>query len=215
MTQNTGQNNMTGKTPGNVNWQNSNNKSEEAQQFNLWLNAVAFERDKQAFSHLFAYFSPRIYAIARGKLSNDALAKEVVQDSMTNVWRKAHLFHEEKGNAVTWIYTVMRNVIFDTLRKIKTNSKCQLSEDIYPLYEAVEEVDDVHVTIANSLRDKRLADMVEELPAAQQQVVKGVYYQELTHEQLAEQLNIPLGTVKSRLRLALGKLKAKIGDDHD
>lgn len=214
MTPNIG-NHMTGDSPGNNEWHKTVDGTSATLPFAQWLEAVAFSRDKQAFANLFKYFAPRIYGIARGKLNNEALAKEVVQDCMSNVWRKAHLFHQEKGSASTWIYTVMRNVIFDTLRKIKTNSKCILSEDIYPLYEAVEVVEDVHETVAQSINEKRLADMLEQLPVAQQQVVKGVYYQELTHEQLAEQLNIPLGTVKSRLRLALSKLKAQIGDDHD
>jgi RNA polymerase sigma-70 factor (ECF subfamily) len=213
MTLNIGHSNMTGENSRTQ--QQPVNPDCNSEPFSRWLDDVADKRDKQAFSRLFEYFAPRIFAIARGKLNSEMLAKEVVQDCMTNVWRKAHLFDDEKGSGTTWVYTVMRNVIFDTLRKIKTNSKCVLSDDIYPLYEAIDEVEDVQESFMQSLRHNQLAAMVEQLPAAQQQVVKGIYYQELTHEQLAAQLNIPLGTVKSRLRLALSKLKDRIGEDHD
>lgn len=204
-----------GKPVQNINIDKSQSVTADAPPFTEWLVSVAQQRDKKAFACLFKYFAPRIQAIAMGKLSSDASAKEVVQDTMTNVWRKAHLFNADKGSATTWIYTVMRNVIFDALRKIKTGSRFCLSEDIYPLVDAQDCDEDIQENLISQLRDQRLAAMVEQLPAAQQQVIKGVYYQELTHEQLAEQLNIPLGTVKSRLRLALAKLKVKIGDDHD
>ena len=182
------------------------------QQFALWLDEVAQNRDKPAFARLFKWFGPKIQRVAKQKLGCEQLAGEVMQETMTNVWRKAHLFKVDKGQATTWIYTIMRNVIFDTLRKIKSKQNEYLSEDIYPIADEVLTTDD---NFKDHLLSKKLQGIVEMLPQPQQQVVKAIYFQEMTHEQLADQLNIPVGTVKSRLRLALNRLKQHIGSQHD
>lgn len=177
-----------------------------------WLESVATNRDKVAFTHLFHFFAPKILRIARGKFPNEAQANEVVQDTMSNVWRKAHLFNQDKGAATTWVYTVMRNVTFDMLRKIQGNKEDNLSDDIWPVAEKMSseiEVFDDH------LEHENLLSVIQELPQAQQDVVKGFYFREMSQEQLAVHLNLPLGTVKSRLRLALGKLKVQLGEQHD
>ncbi|WP_246028822.1 sigma-70 family RNA polymerase sigma factor [Litorilituus sediminis] len=177
-----------------------------------WLNAVAVSRNKQAFTCLFKFFAPKILRIARGKFPVEAQANEVVQETMTNVWRKAHLFNPDKGAATTWVYTVMRNVTFDMLRKVKANKEDNLSEDIWPLAEsAVSEAD----TYQDHLQHDKLLTVINKLPESQQEVVKGFYLMEMSQEQLAAQLNLPLGTIKSRLRLALAKLKVQLGENHD
>jgi RNA polymerase sigma-70 factor (ECF subfamily) len=175
-----------------------------------WLKAVAQTRDKQAFTHLFKFFAPKIQRIAQNKLSSEAQASDVVQLTMTNVWRKAHLFNESKGAATTWVYTVMRNVTFDLLRKVQSNKEDNLSDDIWPLIE--NESDD---TFNDHLESTQLLTVIESLPESQQQVVKGFYLMEMSQEQLAEHLNVPVGTIKSRLRLALAKLKVQLGENND
>lgn len=177
-----------------------------------WLNAVATSRDKQAFTHLFQFFGPKIKRIARNRFPNEAQASEVVQETMTNVWRKAHLFNKDKGAATTWVYTVMRNVTFDMLRKIKGNKEDNLSDDIWPVAESMVSENE---SFDDHLESKQLLHVIEKLPEAQQQVVKGFYFMEMSQEQLAVHLNLPLGTIKSRLRLALAKLKMQLGEDHD
>jgi RNA polymerase sigma-70 factor (ECF subfamily) len=178
----------------------------------LWLQDVAENRNKQAFTHLFNFFAPKILRISRTKFSNEALACEVVQETMSNVWRKAHLFNADKGAATTWVYTVMRNVTFDMLRKIKGNKEDTLSEDIWPINEPVANEDESY---EDHLAHDNLLKVIDTLPQAQQEVVKGFYLLEMSQEQLAKQLNLPLGTIKSRLRLALAKLKVQLGDYHD
>ena len=84
---------------------------------------------------MFKFFAPKILRIAQSKLNSEAQASEVVQDTMSNVWRKAHLFNANKGAPTTWVYTVMRNVMFDLLRKVKSNKEDTLSDDIWPLAE--------------------------------------------------------------------------------
>lgn len=177
-----------------------------------WLNAVATSRDKKAFTHLFQFFVPKIQRIARSKFPNEAQANEVVQETMSNVWRKAHLFDQDKGAATTWVYTVMRNVTFDMLRKIKGNREDNLSDDIWPIAESMTSEDE---TFEDHLEHKQLLTVIEKLPEVQQQVVKGFYFMEMSQEQLSVHLNLPLGTIKSRLRLALAKLKVQLGEEHD
>lgn len=193
------------------------NETVEHQALADWLKAVALERDKQAFTELFRFFAPKIQRIAGSKYGNDALAAEVVQETMTNIWRKAHLFHPDKGSPTTWVYTVMRNVSFDLLRKMKTKKEDNLSDDFWPLVESqvAEQQEGVDEYFSDHLASKEMAECINKLPEDQQSVVKGFYFMEMSQEQLAQHLNIPLGTVKSRLRLALAKLKQQIGGEHE
>jgi RNA polymerase sigma-70 factor (ECF subfamily) len=106
----------------------------------------------------------------------------------------------------------MRNVTFDLLRKMKGNKEDNLSEDIWHV------IENQHVdseTFEDHIENKNLLEVIGHLPEAQQQVVKGYYLLEMSQEQLAQELNLPLGTIKSRLRLALAKLKIRLGESHD
>jgi RNA polymerase sigma-70 factor (ECF subfamily) len=177
-----------------------------------WLTAVATNRDKQAFTHLYHFFAPKIQRVAKSKVNTDAQANEVVQETLGNVWRKAHLFDGNKGAVTTWVYTIMRNVIFDMLRKVKSNKEDTLSDDIWPIAEAEQIQENV---FADHLANKKLRAVIEKLPENQQQVIKAYYFMEMSQDQLAVHLNLPLGTIKSRLRLAIGKLKAQLGESND
>jgi RNA polymerase sigma-70 factor (ECF subfamily) len=189
-----------------------NNSDNNLAELTEWLLAVAEKRDKAAFTLLFRFFAPKIQRIASQKFANSAQAADVVQETMSNVWRKAHLYSADKGAPTTWVYTVMRNVTFDMLRKIQSKKEDNLSDDIWPLVES-QQVEEQ--AFSDHLEDSQLVRYVETLPENQQQVVKGYYFLEMSQEQLAEHLDLPIGTVKSRLRLALAKLKLQIGDDHD
>ncbi|TMN35566.1 sigma-70 family RNA polymerase sigma factor [Pseudoalteromonas sp. S2755] len=170
---------------------------------------VAEKRDRKSFAFLFEYFAPKIRRFGVKQFGNDAQAMELVQDTMTSVWRKAHLYHHDKGAATTWIYTVMRNASFDALRKMKSNKEEHISEDIWPIIQDSQADDD---GFQDHLQTAQIQKYINKLPPAQRDIVKGVYFQEMSQEQLAEHLNIPVGTVKSRLRLALQKLRAEMGD---
>ncbi|RLV61616.1 sigma-70 family RNA polymerase sigma factor [Parashewanella curva] len=165
---------------------------------------VALKRDKNAFSQLFKLFAPKIKHHAQSKLGSQDAANDIVQETMTNVWRKAHLFNPNKGAVNTWVYTIMRNVTFDALRKIQSNREDVVSEDIWPLIdiETVKPMEEDH------LSTNLLMKHINELSPEQQAVVKGIYFSGISQEQLAIHLDLPLGTVKSRLRLAMAKLKA-------
>lgn len=181
-------------------------------ELSLWLTLVATHRDKKAFTAIFSFFAPKIKRFGIKQLNTDAQASELVQETLSNVWKKAHQYDASKGAATTWVYTIMRNASFDMLRKIQTKNEQLLGDDIWPI-EAEEYCDnDGH---ADHLMERQMLNYVDSLPEPQQLVVKGVYFQELSQEQLSKQLGVPLGTVKSRLRLALAKLKEQIGESDD
>ncbi|MDP2633159.1 MAG: sigma-70 family RNA polymerase sigma factor [Pseudoalteromonas sp.] len=176
------------------------------------LFAVASSRDKKAFAYLFSYFSPKIKRFGIKQFNSEAQAMELVQETLTSVWRKAHLYNNDKGAATTWVYTVMRNASFDMLRKMKSTKEDCISEDIWPL---IEQSETENYEFSDHLEDKQIKNYLEKLPQAQRDVVRGVYFQDMSQEQLADQLGIPVGTVKSRLRLALQKLRNEMGESHD
>lgn len=173
---------------------------------------VAQSRDKKSFAYLFEYFAPKIKRFGIKQFGVEAQAMELVQETLTSVWRKAHLYNSDKGAATTWVYTVMRNASFDMLRKMKSNKEENISEDIWPL---LNESEDTQYEYSDHLEDQQIKRYLDKLPQAQREVVRGVYFQDMSQEQLAQQLNIPVGTVKSRLRLALQKLRNEMGDQHD
>jgi len=175
---------------------------------------VAESQDRQAFTRLFKFFAPKIKRFGIKQYNNESQANELVQNTMANVWRKAALFNQEKGAATTWIYSVMRNASFDMLRKSKGHTEQNLGDDIWPLEQAMADSDDQQALFKDHLMSRHLEKLVESLPDAQRVVVQGVYFQELSQEQLSQQLGVPIGTIKSRLRLALEKIRQQMGEQH-
>ncbi|MDN3616150.1 MAG: sigma-70 family RNA polymerase sigma factor [Vibrio gallaecicus] len=190
-------------------------ESQVPTELSSWLVLVANKRDKQAFTQLFKFFAPKIKRFGMTKLNNEASANELVQETMTNIWKKAHLYNEDKGAATTWVYTVMRNAAFDMLRKVKAKAEQNVADDIWPIDAALAESHEEASPFADHLMSRHMMSQIDTLPPAQRTIVKGVYFQELSQEQLAQQLDVPLGTVKSRLRLALAKLKQQMGDQYN
>jgi RNA polymerase sigma factor (sigma-70 family) len=188
---------------------NSTMNSDQQQQLKTWLYDIATDRDKAAFTALFSWFAPKIVRFGIQKLNTETAANELLQETMTKIWKKAHLFDGTKGEATTWVYSIMRNLSFDMLRKVRSNREDTLSEDIWPIAESQlvdDNAFDDHLMSSNMLKH------INTLPEAQREVVNGLYFHDMSQEQLATKLSIPLGTVKSRLRLALVKLKQKIGE---
>lgn len=188
---------------------NSTMNSNEQLQLKSWLYDIATDRDKAAFTALFSWFAPKVIRFGLQKLNTESAANELLQETMTRIWRKAHLFDGDKGQATTWVYSIMRNLSFDMLRKVKSNREDTLSEDIWPIAEAQLLHDDI---FDDHLMNSSIIKHIDTLPDAQRAVVKGIYFDDISQEQLAEKLAIPLGTVKSRLRLALVKLKQQVGE---
>ncbi|MGX9419102.1 sigma-70 family RNA polymerase sigma factor [Vibrio sp. RC27] len=184
-------------------------------ELSLWLRRVAEDQDKVSFTKLFKFFAPKIKNFGIKQFNNEAQANDLVQETMTNVWKKAHLYDDSKGAATTWIYTVMRNASFDYLRKQKSRDEQMIGDDIWPIENAL--ANDLthpnHTVFPDHLLSKQVEKLVINLPQDQQAVLRGVYFQQLSQEQLSKQLGVPLGTVKSRLRLALEKIRSQMGED--
>lgn len=171
-----------------------------------YIEAVAEKRCKLSFGKVFQYFAPRLRSYAIKQLGNEALAMELVQDTMSNVWQKAHLFNSLKGSASTWVFTIARNLRFDLLRKQQNRKEDVCSEDLWPiLVEQNAYVDEESVDETVTL--DQILDFVEKLPEKQKQVIYAIYVQGKSQQEVADEINTPLGTIKSRTRLGLQKLK--------
>jgi len=166
---------------------------------NLLL-AIAQKQDREAFVKLFEATSSRLKAFAMqcGATSNDA--EELLQECMLTVWRKAHTFNPKTGTAITWLYTIIRNKRIDFARKGRYDTV--LSDDLWNDEGGTELENDV----ASDLDAKVARTLLESLPDEQRQVVYKVYFEGKSHSEIAADLDLPLGTIKSRLRLAMKKL---------
>jgi RNA polymerase sigma-70 factor (ECF subfamily) len=177
-----------------------------------WLNdlilRVSTDKDKIAFRELFQYFAPRIKGFFQGQGSSPDKADEVVQEAMVNVWRKAHLFDPSKAKASTWIFTIARNSRIDLLRK-ENRPEPDYSD---PTFHSVDEPRPDEV-FEREDEAQKLKAILEGLPAEQQKVLKLAFFEEKAHVEIAEELNLPLGTVKSRIRLAFKRLRSELGEN--
>lgn len=171
------------------------------------LYAVARRSDRNAFEKLFVHFGPRIKAYLM-KLGSDAgQAEDLMQDVMAQVWRKSALFDRSKAGASTWIFTIARNMRIDSFRR---DRRPQIDENDPALVpEAEKPADEMLHAQEVSVR---LRGILEGLPDDQKKVVMLSFYDDKAHSVIADELGLPLGTVKSRLRLAMGKIKAVWGE---
>ncbi|KGY13588.1 RNA polymerase sigma factor [Vibrio tubiashii] len=170
------------------------------------------QKDKQAFAQVFSHFSPRLKQFAYRHMGNEQVALEIVQEAMSTVWQKSALFNSDKSSLSTWIYTIARNLCFDTLRKQKGREAHIHSEDIWPNDYCPPDMVE-HYSPETERLKQQVIKYLDILPEAQKKVVKAVYLEELPHQQVADMFDIPLGTVKSRLRLAVEKLRDSIEAD--
>ena len=171
------------------------------------LQRVAQSRDVEAFKKLFQSFAPRVksYMMRQGADAN--VAEELAQETLLMVWRKAALYSGEKGSATTWIFTIARNLRIDRLRREVAWQPLPEGADDEPSTDPLpdEELD------TRERRDRVRAALAE-LPPDQSEVVTLSYIEGLSHAEIAERLGLPLGTVKSRMRLAYQKVRVAVED---
>lgn len=192
---------------------NNSPPREVAKEMSELLVEVAAERCKRSYSRVFSYFAPRLRSYALKQMGNEALAMELVQDTMTNVWQKAHLFDAEKGSPSTWIFTIARNIRYDMLRKLQNRKEDICSDDLWPVL--CEQTPDANETsLDEQITLEQVGQLFDNLPDKQRAVIEAIYIDGKSQQEVADQLAIPLGTVKSRTRLALQRLKDML-DDHD
>jgi RNA polymerase sigma-70 factor (ECF subfamily) len=183
-----------------------------ADEMSAYLGAVAQYRCKQSFAKVFGYFAPRLRSYALKQMGNEALAMEMVQDAMSNVWQKAHLFNSEKGSPSTWIFTIARNIRFDMLRKQRNRKEDVCADDLWPVL--CEQTPDANeISLEHQVTMDEIGLLFESLPNKQRLVLEAIYIDGKSQQEVADELAIPLGTVKSRTRLALQRLKEILKDD--
>lgn len=189
--------------------QTSESIQAEIDNWALLLKKIAENRDKKAFATLFTHFAPKIKSyclmLRSAQISNE-IVEEIVQEVMLKVWLKAKYFNPQKSNANTWIFTIARNSRIDCLRKIQRTLTPLTADDLWPIPEEEEPYTSLH----NRRIEKTILTAVNQLPDEQANVLKQIYLEGKSHSEVAKANNLPLGTVKSRVRLAIEKLKAVI-----
>ena len=187
--------------------QRNDNKTSAAEPLNEWLAAVAEAHDRAAFQALFEFFAPRLKAFMHRQGTDADMAEEIVQETMVNVWRKAGQFDPAKASVSTWIFTIARNLRIDLLRKENRPMPDMNDPALVPDPEPrAPEV------ISRRQETSRLKQVVSGLPAEQQEVLRLAFFEEKAHAAVAAELDIPLGTVKSRIRLAFRRIRAELGE---
>ena len=158
--------------------------------------------DRAAYREFFDTFTPRLRAYARNQGCDSAAAENVVQDVMVTAWSRARLFDPDKASARTWIYTLVRNRLIDQHR---AGERRQRAYEGYG--STVAEGSDNSDSNERELSGARVIALLAKLPQEQAQAVQMVYGQGKSHREIAEELNVPVGTIKSRARLALQRLR--------
>lgn len=174
--------------------------SAEMNQQTVWMLAVRDGRDRAAFGALFDFFGPRLKGFIMRSGTNGAQAEDIVQDVMLTVWRKAHLFDPHRAQVSAWIYQIARNRQIDVIRKERRPVPEELK---------LPETDEIDASqiLAVEQDAAQLKAALAKLTPDQRAIIEQAYLGELTHQEISAQSGLPLGTVKSRIRLGLERLR--------
>jgi RNA polymerase sigma-70 factor (ECF subfamily) len=170
---------------------------------NTWvqhLRRIQLDQDQKAFTELFGYFAPRVKAFLMKSGASPSMAEECTQEVMVTLWHKAHLFDPSRASVATWIFTIARNKRIDALRKQRRPEP----EDLQWGPESEPEASDILVLQQEA---NLITQAMSALPSQQRDLIKKAYFGDLSHSEIAVETGLPLGTIKSRLRLALSKLR--------
>lgn len=175
-------------------------KAEDGTDWAGLLIQVRDRQDRAAFAQLFRHFAPRVKAFLMKSGAGAALAEECAQDVMATLWQKAHLFDPSRASVSTWVYTIARNKRIDALRKDRRAEPEELDWGPEPEPDQAEAMEAQEET-------ERLGRALASLPEKQRALIERAYYGDLSHSEIAAETGLPLGTIKSRIRLALEKLR--------
>ena len=171
------------------------------------LKALGVNRDREIFARLFAFYAPRIKAYLMRQRVDPVAAEELAQEAMLTVWQKAALFDPTKASASTWIFTIVRNLKIDALRKHRPAFD---PNDPHFVQDPVPPPDRDH---EDAETEARVRAAMDGLPGEQATVIRLAFFEDKPHSEIATELALPLGTVKSRLRLALRRLASLLAGD--
>lgn len=170
--------------------------------------AIANGRDRSAFKQLFDEFAPRVKSFAMRMGAEPRQAEDLAQDVMLTVWRRAEQFNPAKAGVSTWIFAIARNRRIDLLRREK-RPEFDASD---PAWSAESEPrPDEALQVARE--HARVHAALAELPKDQAAMLRLAFIEDKTHSAIAAELEMPLGTVKSRIRLAMDKMRLKLGSE--
>lgn len=171
--------------------------------------AIADHRDQSALNRLFDHYVPKVRAFClAAQPGANLMADDIAQEVMIRIWNKAHTYKPESASLNTWVFTLARNARIDYLRK---NGRHQSNIDPELLWkDVVDENADPFKDAQHQRDQERIRQGLDKLPQDQRQVLAKVYLEGKTHKEAAEELDLPLGTIKSRVRLALHKLSIYI-----
>ena len=174
---------------------------------NGWITAIAVNRDRSALRHLFGHYAPRIKAYLMRRGCDEGSAEEVVQEVMVTLWRRAETFNPAFANATTWVFTIARNKRIDMVRRekrpaLEPDEPALQSDPDRPADQVLQGQQD-----ADRLRKAMLA-----LPEEQRSLLEQAFFEDKAHSAIATETGLPLGTVKSRIRLAMARLRTHLQD---
>jgi RNA polymerase sigma-70 factor (ECF subfamily) len=173
--------------------------------FSMLLSNIGLDQDRNSFAEIFQHFAPRVksYMVKLGCV--DEMAEELAQQTLLQVWRKAQLYDPQKAAASTWIFRIARNIRIDMLRKQK-----HFFDPDFDLASIEDDQEDAEYKINREQKNHRVALALTDLPGDQARIIRMSFYEGLSHSEIAKQLEIPLGTVKSRIRLAFARLRDSV-----
>jgi len=172
-----------------------------------WIIAIAARQDRTAFAALFAFYAPRIKTMLMRTGASADVGEDIAQESLLTVWRKAAYFDPNPASAAAWIYTIARNLRIDRLRHHKRAKIYALQETV-----EIEEPERPDTALSSAERAERVRAALSQIPEDQVRVLQLSFFEGRAHGEIAEKLDLPLGTVKSRLRLAMSRLRHLLGD---
>lgn len=187
-----------------------NGATSDAARWAALIEAVAARRDRAAFAVLFEHFAPRIKTFMRRSGASEHSADEFAQEALLTVWSKAGLFDPKSVGATAWIFTIARNLRIDVLRREKRTGM-DYTVEIDPEFH-VDEGPQPDASLGVSQAESRVRDALALLSEDQLRVIELSFFDEKAHAEIAHTLQIPLGTVKSRVRLAMNRLRGLLGD---
>jgi RNA polymerase sigma-70 factor (ECF subfamily) len=171
------------------------------------MGRIVATRDRAAFKLLFLTYAPKVktYLIRHG--ANAAQAEELAQEALLTLWRKADYYDPQRASVAAWLFTIARNLRIDSIRKEQSAIAYALA---VPAVEASQDSPEDDSEAAE--REVRIREAVRILPPEQMEVIRLSFFFDKPHAEIARELSLPLGTVKSRLRLAVARLRGVLGD---